>query len=251
MTDMDQIPLIFDIKRTSTVDGPGVRTTVFLKGCNLNCFWCHNPEGKHREAERAWFEEKCLLCGTCRREGMTDTDQVEQCPAQAWKYYGTLYSEDELFKILSADRDFYLATGGGVTFSGGECMLYPAFVSRMAKRCREQGISVAIDTAGNVPYAHFEQVLPHTDLFLYDIKCLDDELHRRGTGVGNKRILENLAKLRKTGKSILIRIPCIPDFNEGDEVKRVCQYCDAHGLPYEVLAYHRFGEDKARALAKA
>ena len=245
---MDRIPLIFDIKRTSTVDGPGVRTAVFLKGCNLDCFWCHNPEGKHCEAEMAWFEEKCLSCGTCQREGMTENARAEHCPAQALKRYGSAYTEEELFDILMADRDFYLATGGGVTFSGGECMLYPEFVARMAKRCREHGISVAIDTAGNVPYAHFELVLPYTDLFLYDIKALDDALHRRGTGVGNALILDNLARLQAAGKEILIRIPCIPDFNAGDEVDRICLYCNDRGLPYEVLSYHRFGEDKARAL---
>ena len=246
--DMDKNPLIFDIKRTSTSDGPGIRTVVFLKGCNLDCFWCHNPEGKRAEAEYAWFAEKCLSCGSCRQDEMTDEDRVMYCPAQARKRYGREYSEDELWQILSADRDFYLATGGGVTFSGGECMLYPAFVARMAKRCREQGISVAVDTAGNVPYSHFEQVIPYTDLFLYDIKSLDSALHCRGTGVENTRILDNLNKLQKAGCRILIRIPSIPDFNEGEEVARICRYCEQCGLPYEVLAYHRFGEDKAKAL---
>ncbi len=248
MMDMGGMPLIFDIKRTSTEDGPGIRTTVFLKGCNLDCFWCHNPEGKKANAEYAWFEEKCLSCGACRREGMTDADRVTYCPAQARKCYGRKYTEEELLQILLADRDFYLATGGGVTFSGGECMLYPSFIAGIAKRCREQGISVAVDTAGNVPYAHFEQVIPYTDLFLYDIKCLDSALHCRGTGVGNERILENLAKLQKAGCRILIRIPCIPGFNEGEEVERVRRYCEEAGLPYEVLTYHRFGEDKAKAL---
>ena len=127
-------------------------------------------------------------------------------------------------------------------------MLYPAFVARMAKRCHESGISVAIDTAGNVPYDHFEQVIEHTDLFLYDIKCLDSALHLRGTGVGNERILENLAKLQSMGCCILIRIPCIPDFNEGAEVERICDYCEKRGLPFDVLSYHRLGEDKAKAL---
>jgi pyruvate formate lyase activating enzyme len=99
-----------------------------------------------------------------------------------------------------------------------------------------------------VPYSHFEQVIPYTDLFLYDIKCLDSALHSRGTGSGNARILENLTKLQSAGCRIMIRIPCIPDFNEGEEVERVCRYCEERGLPYEVLAYHRFGEDKAKAL---
>ena len=248
MMETSRTPLIFDIKRASTEDGPGIRTTVFLKGCNLDCFWCHNPEGKKSVPEYARFEEKCLSCGVCRRGGVSDDERVMYCPAQAWKRYGREYTEEELWQIISADRDFYLATGGGVTFSGGECMLYPAFVARMAKRCHESGISVAIDTAGNVPYDHFEQVIEHTDLFLYDIKCLDSALHLRGTGVGNERILENLAKLQSMGCCILIRIPCIPDFNEGAEVERICDYCEKRGLPFDVLSYHRLGEDKAKAL---
>ena len=245
---MSRMPLIFDIKRTSTVDGPGVRTAVFLKGCNLDCFWCHNPEGKHAEREYARFAEKCVSCGVCVREGMSSEERVALCPTEARKGYGECYTYEALMDILLADRDFYVATGGGVTFSGGECMLYPDFIEEMAKRCREKGISVAVDTAGNVPYSHFEQVIPYTDLFLYDIKCLDSALHSRGTGSGNARILENLTKLQSAGCRIMIRIPCISDFNEGEEVERVCRYCEERGLPYEVLAYHRFGEDKAKAL---
>ena len=245
---MEHIPLIFDIKRTSTVDGPGVRTAVFLKGCNLDCFWCHNPEGKRAEAEYAWFAEKCVDCGACRREGLSDECCVEQCPTQARKRYGNRYSIDDLMRILLADKEFYLATGGGVTFSGGECMLYPEFVAEVGRQCYERGISVAIDTAGNVPYEFFEQVLPYADIFLYDIKCLDTELHRRGTGCGNERILSNLEKLRKTGKQIIIRVPQIPGFNEGAEVERVSAYCAERGLPCELLPYHSFGEDKKKAL---
>ncbi len=249
MMDMERTPLIFDIKRTSTVDGPGVRTAVFLKGCNLDCFWCHNPEGKRAEAEYAWFSEKCVDCGACRREGISAELGVEQCPTQARKRYGERYTSDALMEILSADKDFYLATGGGVTFSGGECMLYPAFVAEVAKRCREQGISVAVDTAGNVPYASFERVLPYADIFLYDIKCLDPDLHHRGTGCGNERILANLEKLRQTEKRIIIRVPQIPGFNEGEEVARILQYCAARQLACEILPYHSFGEDKKHALS--
>jgi pyruvate formate lyase activating enzyme len=179
---------------------------------------------------------------------MTDEEKVAHCPSQARRGYGVPYTEDELMDVLLADRDYYLATGGGVTFSGGECMLYPDFVARLAARCAEAGVSVAVDTAGNVPYTHFEMVLPHVDLFLYDIKCLDEDLHRRGTGVGNSRILENLERLRKTGKRILIRTPEIPGFNKGEEIARIRRYCADRGLPHEVLAYHRFGEDKAKAL---
>ena len=247
---MEQIPYIFDIKRASAVDGPGIRTAVFLKGCNLDCFWCHNPEGKCAAPESAWFAEKCIGCGTCRQYAPDQDDEaVAHCPAQARRRYGALYVPNDLMRVLTADRDYYLATGGGVTFSGGECMLYPDFVAEMARRCRAEGISFAVDTAGNVPYASFEKVLPYIDIILYDIKALDPICHRRGTGCGNERILSNLEALRQTGKEIIIRIPQIPHFNEGEEVERICAYCRERGLPYEVLPYHAFGEDKRRALA--
>lgn len=247
-------PLIFDIKRTSTTDGPGIRTVIFLKGCNLNCFWCHNPEGKSKEKQSAFFDEKCIGCGTCKKvcptpEACTHCGVcAEYCPMQARKCFGREYTKEELMEIINADKEYYSATGGGVTFSGGECMLYPDFVADVAASCQANEISVAIDTAGAVPYASFEKVLPYVDLFLYDIKCMDEELHRKGTGRGNKIIFGNLDKIRKSGKEILIRIPEIPGFNQGEEVERVKQYCKETGLSYEVLAYHAMGEAKGRAL---
>ena len=257
MTAVEQVPLIFDIKRCSFEDGPGVRTTVFFKGCNLDCFWCHNPEGKKKGAEYGLFREKCIGCGSCRSvcpaaETCLDCGAcVESCPTQARKRYGARYTPEELFSLIAADRDYYLATGGGVTFSGGECMLYPQFLGDIAARCKNADISVAIDTAGNVPWPHFLQVLPFADLFLYDIKCLDPQLHRQGTGCDNALILRNLERLHQSGKEILIRIPQIPGFNDGAEVEKVEAYCRERKLPYEVLSYHRFGEDKLLALRAA
>ena len=170
-------PLIFDIKRSSTVDGPGVRTAVFLKGCNLDCFWCHNPESKRAEGERAFFEAKCIGCGSCEKvceNGRTSCTVcgkcVDVCPTGAVKIYGKSYTPDEIFEIILRDASYFELTGGGVTFSGGECMLYPDFVVEIAKRCFAHGISVAIDTAGCVPFSSFEKVLPFADIFLYDIK---------------------------------------------------------------------------------
>ncbi len=236
-------PLIFDIVRSSTVDGDGLRTTVFFKGCNLNCFWCHNPESKSSHRQTAYFKEKCAHCVVCSAD-----KNVELCPNRAKKVYGKNYTVDELFEIIAADRIYFDATGGGVTFSGGECMLYPDFLAQIARRCYESGISVAVDTAGNVPFSSFEKVLPYTEMFLYDIKSIDPELHKRGTGADNALILSNLQKLIKTGKKILIRIPEIPDFNKGDEVERIKEYCDENALPYEVLPYHNIGESKLIAL---
>lgn len=248
-------PLIFDIKRTSTTDGPGIRTVVFFKGCNLDCFWCHNPEGKSPKAQIAYFGEKCVACGECqklcdrRKEDCVACGRcAERCPAGARKQYGRPYSVDELFEIIEKDRSYYDATGGGVTFSGGECMLYPEFLVQIAKRCRENSISVAIDTAGCVPYESFEKVLPYADLFLYDVKALDPHLHRTGTGKDNALILANLDRLQKAGKDILIRVPVIPDFNDGEELARIRQFCDERHLPAEFLPYHAFGTDKKAAL---
>ena len=257
MSGMEQVPLIFDIKRCSFEDGPGVRTAVFLKGCNLNCFWCHNPEGKKAEAEYAFFGEKCIGCGSCKSvcpaaEHCIDCGAcVESCPTQARKRYGKAYAPEELFHVICADTDYYRATGGGVTFSGGECMLYPQFLVDVAAQCKVAGISVAVDTAGNVPWSHFLRVLPFADLFLYDIKCLDPKLHKQGTGCDNIRILQNLERLLQTGKQIIIRAPRIPGFNDGAEIERVEAYCRERMLPCEVLAYHRFGEDKLLALRSA
>ena len=248
-------PLIFDVRRASTVDGNGVRTVVFFKGCNLNCFWCHNPEGKNANAEMAFFREKCICCGTCRRVCPENGEAcflcgtcVDLCPTGARKLYGKEWEMDELVSLLARDRAYYDATGGGVTLSGGECMLYPEYVATLAKRCCEVGISVAIDTAGCVPYTHFEAVLPYVDLFLYDLKAIDPLLHKKGTGVDNALILENLTRLIKTEKQILIRTPVVPDFNKGEECDRIKAYCDARALPVEFLPYHTFGTDKQNAL---
>ncbi|MBE6895611.1 MAG: glycyl-radical enzyme activating protein [Ruminococcaceae bacterium] len=247
-------PFVFDIKRTSTVDGPGIRTTVFFKGCNLNCFWCHNPEGKAPEAQLGFFAEKCISCGVCKKicehpeKCIICGACVRNCPAEARKLYGKRYSVDELYRIILSDKDYYFATGGGVTFSGGECMLYPEFIAELAKKCTNSGIHVAVDTAGNVPWDHFEKILEYVDCFLYDIKALDSDLHKSGTGVGNGLILDNLDRLIQTGRSVIIRTPVIPGYNDGAEKDRISSYCSARGLKHELLEYHAIAESKKAAV---
>ena len=248
-------PFVFDIKRSSTVDGPGVRTAIFLKGCNLDCFWCHNPEGKNPERERAFFEEKCTKCNACEKTCENDVNTctvcgkcAETCPSGAIKIYGRKYTENEIFEIIKRDAEYFDVTCGGVTFSGGECMLYPEFVGKIAEKCHACGISVAIDTAGHVPFSAFEKTMPYVDLFLYDLKCIDSILHRKGVGVGNEKILKNLDLLLEAGKRVIIRIPVIPGFNDGDELLSIKKYCEERNLEYELLPYHTFGEDKKKAL---
>lgn len=248
-------PLIFDIKRASTTDGPGIRTVLFFKGCNLDCHWCHNPEGKSPAPQIAYFREKCCQCGTCEKICDRGRDRctacgkcTDHCPTAALKLYGKAYSIETLMRIIEADKQYYDATDGGVTFSGGECMLYPEYIARLAKLCTEKGIKVAIDTAGNVPYKNFQAVLPYTDLFLYDIKCIDPTVHKQGTGKTNERILQNLDDLIKTGKRIIIRVPVIPDFNADKELNKITEYCKQRNLTVEFLPYHSFGEDKKNAL---
>ena len=247
-------PYVFDIHRSSRSDGEGIRTTVFFKGCPLDCFWCHNPEGKSALPQLGFFEDKCIGCGACKKvcertdECLSCFKCAEVCPESARRVWGKKYTPEELFEIIAADKLYYNLSGGGVTFSGGECMLYPEYLSEVTKLCREGGISVAVDTAGYVPYAHFETVLPYTNVFLYDVKCLDRDLHIEGTGVDNGLILENLDRLLRDGGQITVRVPVIPDFNEGEECRRIAKYCAQRGLPVEFLPYHEFGKDKKKAL---
>ena len=248
-------PLIFDIQRCSSVDGPGIRTTVFLKGCNLDCFWCHNPEGKKSTPELAFFDARCIGCGLCKRICSSEKcilcgKCAESCVNGARKYYGKSYADDELLDILLEDKMFYDATDGGVTFSGGECMLYPEYLERLLKRLKEKGVHTAVDTAGNIPFESFERVLPYADLFLYDIKCIDENLHKKGTGVSNRLILENLDKLIERGADIIIRVPVIPDFNDSSELDRIKEYVCSRGLTAEYLPYHEMGLGKKEALDK-
>lgn len=249
------IPYVFDIKRSSLSDGDGMRTVIFFKGCNLDCFWCHNPEGKSAAPQLAFFADKCTGCGVCRRVCLSPDNCkgcfscTETCHSSALRGYGKKYTAKDLLNIVLADKLFYAATGGGVTFSGGECMLYADFLASTAKLCHNKGINVAIDTAGCVPFSEFEKVLPYVDSFLYDIKALDEALHIKGTGKSNRLILENLERLMKTGKKITVRVPVIPDFNEGEEIERIGLYCGERGLDVEFLPYHEMGEDKKKAIA--
>lgn len=252
--------MLYDIAHSSFVDGPGVRTTVFFKGCNLKCLWCHNPESQSAEVQMLFYRNKCIECGECRNVCPNSPEDcvlcgecVKYCPRGARKVCGRIWSLDEVMKEIRQDEMFYQASGGGVTFSGGECMLQIDFLLTLLKQCRKEGIHTAVDTAGNVPWEYFEKIMPYTDMFLYDIKCFSEELHRSGTGVSNKRILENLQRLSEyhDGK-IMIRIPVIPGFNmDTEEMKKTAGFLEnIRCSKIELLPYHRLGENKYAAVSK-
>ena len=243
--------VIFDIQRNSFVDGPGIRTTVFFKGCNLKCKWCHNPESQSSKPQIMFYKEKCTKCGRCKDITEKDTEFV--CFNDAKQICGKPYTVEEVFHLIQKDRPFYETSGGGVTFSGGECMLQINFLCEILKKCKENHIHTAVDTAGFVPWEYFERILPCTDLFLYDLKARNDDIHKKFVGVSNERILSNLQKLFDCDAKIRIRIPVIPAVNDSaEEMKNIKAFlADSHRpVKVELLPYHKMGEHKYAALGR-
>jgi len=250
---------IFDIVRNSFVDGPGIRTTVFFKGCNLKCVWCHNPESQSVKPQMMFYKDKCNGCGKCREicptpENCTLCGKCTfYCPVDARKVCGKEYTADEVFAEVIKDKAYYDNSGGGVTFSGGECMLQIDFLLEILKKCKENGIHTAVDTAGHIPFENFEKILPYTDLFLYDIKIIDTEKHKQYVGVGNELISKNLKKLFEVGAKIWVRIPVIAEVNDSvEEMQLIKGFLDKNGKPekIELLPYHAMGENKYAAIGK-
>lgn len=250
---------IFDIERNSFVDGPGIRTTAFFKGCNLKCAWCHNPESQDFKPQMMFYQDKCIGCGKCKEICPTPNHCTLcgkctlYCPVDARKVCGKEYTVDEVFAEIIKDKSYYENSGGGVTFSGGECMLQIDFLCEILKKCKENGLHTAVDTAGHVPFDSFEKILPYTDLFLYDIKIFDREKHKKYVGAHNDLILENLKKLFKANAKIWIRIPIIPTVNDSiEEMKKIKDFLKTTGMPekIELLPYHAMGENKYFALGK-
>ncbi len=250
--------MIFDIARGSFVDGPGIRTTVFFKGCNLRCAWCHNPESQAFDRQRLYYADKCEHCGRCRAVCPSPVHCVlcgkcaEVCRRSAITLAGRSVTADEVMEPIRADRAFY-GRDGGATFSGGECMLQPDFLGELLTLCRADGIGTAVDTAGHLPWSAFERILSLVDVFLYDIKAMDSAVHRRYVGVDNERILENYARLIASGKRVIVRVPVVGGVNDTVEnMQAMRAYFNRVGVPeaVELLAYHRMGENKARALGE-
>ena len=239
--------LIFNIQRFCIHDGPGIRTTVFFKGCNLRCAWCHNPESQSPNEEIMFYRDKCIGCGRCKNASQSI------CPGGARELCGKEYSVDEVLAEVKKDKSFYENSGGGVTFSGGECMLQIDFLLEILKRCKEKKIHTAIDTAGHIPWTNFEKIMQYTDLFLYDIKSMDTCVHKKHVGVGNELILENLARLLKSKASVCVRVPIVSSVNDTEEeMKKIKLFFEENGYPesIELMPYHAIGEGKYEALGR-
>ena len=259
---------IFEIKRFAVHDGDGIRTTVFFKGCPLRCVWCHNPEGLSAKGQLAYYAHKCIGCMECASvcengahplvSGVHTFEYTlcqgcgkcaDVCLGEALTFYGKTITVGDLLPTLLADREFYENSNGGVTLSGGECLLQADFCAELLSALKAEGIHTAVDTCGDVPKEAFDKVIPFTDVFLYDLKAYKEETHIRATGRTNLRILENLRYLQTRGKKVEIRIPYVPQYNaqEMDDLARVLAPM-SHIYAVRILPYHAYAKSKYQAL---
>lgn len=263
--------LVFDIKRFSIHDGPGIRTTVFLKGCPLHCPWCHNPESQDSKPDVMLRPGRCIGCEACIEScpehaistdanGAVVTDRnlcvrcgscTDTCYAEARERIGEEFTVPEAVEKIERDRSFYDESGGGMTLSGGEPLIQKNFSVALLRECKAREIHTAVDTSGAVSWKVIDAVRPYTDLFLYDLKHMDDAAHRENTGVSNRRILENLEKLSALGHAIALRFAVIPGINDSEENIRSTG-AFAAGLPsrhpLSILPYHAGAADKYKRL---
>ncbi len=260
--------LIFNIMRFSLHDGPGIRTTVFLKGCPLSCWWCHNPEGRNSKPELMFFEGRCVRSGECVKacpRGATVVENgavritdacracgvcVDACAAGARELAGRSVSAQEVIDEIEKDRLFWEEAGGGVTFSGGEPLFQPRFLEALLDACRERDIHTAVETCGYASRRVVLRLAPKIDLFLIDLKLLDPAKHRIHTGRGNGLILSNIRALAGAGRDVIIRYPVIPGINADEEnVRQMIQLLKELQLRrVDLLPYHSTGAEKYRRL---
>ncbi len=264
--------IIFDIQKFSVHDGPGIRTTVFFKGCPLSCIWCHNPEGRKATSQLFYTASKCVNCGRCaeicsklchtlnnyshefeRKNCVVCGRCAEVCPAKSLELCGKEYTVDEVLAEVQQDRAFYETSGGGITLSGGEPMAQFDFALELAKKSKESGLHVAMETCGFAPQKNFEIILPYIDLFLYDIKSIDSEKHKQFTGQDLTLIHENLRFIDSIDKKIQLRCPLIPGLN--DSKKELSGIADlANSLKnvqsIDIEPYHPLGVSKAERLGE-
>jgi pyruvate formate lyase activating enzyme len=263
--------VIFNIQRYSTHDGPGIRTTVFLKGCPLNCLWCHNPESQAPGIEMMYWEKRCIRCMSCvekcpqgalRREDDSIVYLKHKCilcgictsicPTKAREVAGKEVTSDLVMKEILKDSIFYDESQGGVTFSGGEPIMQEEFLCELLDRCKDEYIHTVLDTSGFTHWDVLERLVSKVDLFLYDIKIMNSEKHREYTGVPNEIILENLRKLSDRHCRIFVRIPILPGINDDAEnLRAMAAYLtDLNIEQVNILPYHDMAIDKYNRLSR-
>jgi pyruvate formate lyase activating enzyme len=262
---------VFDIKKFAVDDGPGIRTTIFLKGCPMRCWWCHNPEGQTSSPELMYRQKKCIRCSECvqncpnqilslgtkklsinRKICSLCGECAKKCPSEALAIVGKETSVGEVMKEIDKDSAFYEESGGGITVSGGEPLLQIDFTDVILSECKRRNMHTAIDTCGYAPRKAIEKIKNKVDLFLYDLKIMNDAKHRRYTGKSNRQILENFKTLAENGNDLLVRFPVIPEINDDkDNVKKTVDFILSHGIKRIcLLPYHRAGIEKYRSLGR-
>lgn len=259
---------IFEIKRFAVHDGDGIRTTIFFKGCPIKCVWCHNPEGIRPKPEIAYYPHKCISCGECisvckegahkfdgkehmfERELCTGCGEcTEKCYSEALLYYGKKMSVEDILSVVLEDVEFYSESGGGVTLSGGECLMQADFCAELLKRLKQENIHTAVDTCGFVSRDAIDKVLSYTDIFLYDIKAIDEDIHKKCTGQSNRLILDNLKYIDSLGKKTEVRIPYVPGYND-NQIEKIAKFLAKlkNITKVRVLPYHNYAGSKYNSL---
>ena len=267
------IGMISDIQKFSLHDGPGIRTTIFLKGCNMRCVWCHNPETFLKVQDLLFYETKCIGCGSCykvcKTGALSEDDRHRrvykkelcskcgacalECAPQALMLVGKKMTVEQVMKEILSDREYYKNSQGGITVSGGEPLIQWEFVAELMKQCKASNIDTAIESNMSVSWEHLEAVLPYLDRIFGDIKLIDEAKHRQFTGLSNEKTLHNIARLDKKGIPVTVRTPIVPGITDGiDNIRGIAKWLheNAPNAIYELLNYNPLAEAKSQQLAQ-